>query len=73
MSRGWLVLQRSRTLVERNKNQLCHYMATQLARIAGIRLPGGIVTQFALESFGICRFRGSCIERIQLNLINLRV
>ena len=102
------------TLVNRIKNQLCDYMTTEPARLAGIpvlwcRDPGGnfpsnhacpanepsekqdscmvthtvhahcspsscdqaltvscIVTQFSRESFGICRFRGSCMREYDL-------
>ena len=31
-----------------------------------------IVTQFARESFGICRFRGSCMREYDLIRINPR-
>ena len=83
---GWLALQRSWYLSEAQQNQLCDYMTTESARLAGI--PGG---NFACNHHACHCFLGSCdqaltvssiwnlplswflYERIRLNLINPRV
>ena len=83
---GWLALQRSWYLNEAQQNQLCDYMTTESAQLAGI--PGG---NFACNHHACHCFLGSCdqaltvssvwnlllswfpYERIGLNVINPRV